>query len=126
MLGEGGSEWEPTRDAAVALPPLNMALARYMVIQALKTQKIRDRHLPQGLDMRALCLMLTQISQLIIDCPEIESLDLNPVLAAGEKITLLDVNLRLNPEVTDNAGDWRFNPTPKSWKRKPNCVTALR
>ncbi|WP_335901087.1 bifunctional acetate--CoA ligase family protein/GNAT family N-acetyltransferase [Shewanella algae] len=125
MLGEGGSEWEPTRDAAVALPPLNMALARYMVIQALKTQKIRDRHLPQGLDMRALCLMLTQISQLIIDCPEIESLDLNPVLAAGEKITLLDVNLRLNPEVTDNAGRLAIQPYPKELEEKAKLRNGL-
>ncbi|QYJ77077.1 acetate--CoA ligase family protein [Shewanella sp. FJAT-52076] len=112
-LGEGGSEWQPTRDAAVALPPLNMALARYMVIQALKTGKLRDRHLPQGLDMHALCLMLTQLSHLVIDCPQIQALDLNPVLAAGDKITLLDINLRLDPQCSDNSNRLAIMPYPK-------------
>ncbi|WP_417762547.1 bifunctional acetate--CoA ligase family protein/GNAT family N-acetyltransferase [Shewanella sp.] len=113
MLGEGGSEWEPTRDAAVALPPLNLALARYMVIQGLKTGKVHDRHLPNGLDMMAVCRMLTQISNLIIDCPEIERLDLNPVLASGTTITLLDVNIQLTQQVKDNAARLAILPYPK-------------
>ncbi|GGA99845.1 bifunctional acetate--CoA ligase family protein/GNAT family N-acetyltransferase [Agarivorans gilvus] len=95
FLGEGGSEWDETQDAAVALPPLNMSLARYLVISALKAEKIRDRRLPNGLKMDALCKMLTRLSSLIIDCPEIARLDLNPVLAAGDNIILLDVNMRL-------------------------------
>ncbi|ABV36687.1 GCN5-related N-acetyltransferase [Shewanella sediminis HAW-EB3] len=113
LLGEGGSEWEPTKDAVVALPPLNMTLARYMVIQALKTQKLRDRHLPLGLNMHALCVMLTQISHLIIDCPEISSLDLNPVLCAGENVTLLDVNIQLHDTPVDNASRLAISPYPK-------------
>ncbi|WP_220770998.1 bifunctional acetate--CoA ligase family protein/GNAT family N-acetyltransferase [Shewanella sp. MBTL60-007] len=113
LLGEGGSEWQPTKDAAVALPPLNMTLARYMVIQALKTQKLRDRHLPRGLNMHALCVLLTQISHLIIDCPEIATLDLNPVLCAGEEITLLDVNIGLQHEPVDNASRLAILPYPK-------------
>ncbi|BDM64486.1 protein lysine acetyltransferase [Shewanella sp. NFH-SH190041] len=112
-LGEGGSEWHPTRDGAVALPPLNMALARYLVIQALKSHKLHDRHLPRGLDMQALCLMLTRLSHLIIDCPQIASLDLNPVLAAGPQITLLDINLTLHAKPSDNAQRLAIMPYPK-------------
>ena len=113
LLGEGGSEWEPSTDAVVALPPLNMTLARYMVIQALKTKKLRDRHLPLGLDMNALCVMLTQISHLVIDCPEIASIDLNPVLCAGENITMLDVNIQLNDHPLDNTSRLAISPYPK-------------
>ncbi|QDF67016.1 bifunctional acetate--CoA ligase family protein/GNAT family N-acetyltransferase [Shewanella sp. SNU WT4] len=112
-LGEGGSEWSPTRDATVALPPLNMALARYMVIQALKTNKLRDRHLPLGLDRQALCVLLTKISLLIIDCPQIESLDLNPVLAAGKQITALDVLIKLYPQANTPIEPLAIQPYPK-------------
>ncbi|QIR14493.1 bifunctional acetate--CoA ligase family protein/GNAT family N-acetyltransferase [Shewanella aestuarii] len=112
-LGESGIQWDPTQDAAVALPPLNMALSRYMVIQALKTNKLRDRHLPLGLNMNALCVMLTQISHLIIDCPEIAEIDLNPVLAAGENITLLDVDVRLHPADYDASNRLAILPYPK-------------
>ncbi|PMG43282.1 bifunctional acetate--CoA ligase family protein/GNAT family N-acetyltransferase [Shewanella sp. 10N.286.52.B9] len=125
-LGEGGSEWDPTRDAAVALPPLNMALARYMVIQALKTHKLRDRHLPLGLDMNAICVMLTQISHLIIDCPEIASLDLNPVLAAGETITLLDVNMKLNCTDIDPKARLAIMPYPKELEQKATLKNGLK
>ncbi|WP_394201782.1 bifunctional acetate--CoA ligase family protein/GNAT family N-acetyltransferase [Shewanella waksmanii] len=118
LLGEGGSEWEPTKDAAVALPPLNMTLARYMVIQALKTNKLKDRHLPLGLDMHSLCVMLTQLSHLIIDCPEIASLDLNPVLCAGEKVTLLDVNIQLHDTIDDNNNRLAIQPYPKELEQE--------
>ncbi|WP_076413863.1 bifunctional acetate--CoA ligase family protein/GNAT family N-acetyltransferase [Shewanella sp. UCD-KL12] len=113
LLGEGGSEWEPSTDAVVALPPLNMTLARYMVIQALKTKKLRDRHLPLGLDMHALCVMLTQISHLVIDCPAIASIDLNPVLCAGKDVTMLDVNIQLHDNPVDNATRLAISPYPK-------------
>lgn len=39
MLGEGGVEWRPEEQAVVALPPLNMNLARYLIIQAIKSKK---------------------------------------------------------------------------------------
>ncbi|MCE2572522.1 bifunctional acetate--CoA ligase family protein/GNAT family N-acetyltransferase [Motilimonas eburnea] len=113
LLGEGGSEWDISRDAAVALPPLNMALSRYMVINALKSQKIRDRHLPSGFDMEALCVMLTQVAHLIIDCPEIHEIDFNPVLMAGSKITLLDVNVKLQMVEGDAAARLAIRPYPK-------------
>ncbi|BDZ05212.1 hypothetical protein MUTS16_62850 [Escherichia coli] len=38
MLGEGGVEWRPEDQAVVALPPLNMNLARYLVIQGSKVK----------------------------------------------------------------------------------------
>ena len=54
MLGEGGVEWQADRHAAVALPPLNMTLARYLVIQAIKSGKIRGRSALRPLDIAAL------------------------------------------------------------------------
>lgn len=39
MLGEGGVEWRPEDQAVVALPPLNMNTARYLVIQGIKVKR---------------------------------------------------------------------------------------
>ncbi|NMU26439.1 hypothetical protein HKB21_12490, partial [Vibrio parahaemolyticus] len=41
VLGQGGSEWNIAQDAVAALPPLNMTIARYLVVVALKSGKIR-------------------------------------------------------------------------------------
>src|SRR5690606_27978014 len=56
LLGEAASHWSVRANAVVALPPLNMALARYMVIQALAEGKVRERELYVPLNMPALCL----------------------------------------------------------------------
>ncbi len=113
LLGEGGSDWDVTRDAAVGLPPLNMALARYLVIQALAENKLKDRRLIQGLDRNALCILLTQVAHLITDCPEIVELDLNPALAAGKDILVLDATITLQPTPENPAQRMAIRPYPK-------------
>lgn len=78
MLGEGGVEWRPEDQAVVALPPLNMNLARYLVIQGIKSKKIRARSALRPLDVAGLSQLLVQVSNLIVDCPEIQRLDIHP------------------------------------------------
>ena len=73
MLGEGGVEWRPEDQAVVALPPLNMNLARYLVIQGIKSKKIRARSALRPLDVAGLSQLLVQVSNLIVDCPEIHA-----------------------------------------------------
>ncbi|VFS63857.1 Uncharacterized conserved protein [Kluyvera cryocrescens] len=89
MLGEGGVEWRAEDQAAVALPPLNMTLARYLVIQAIKSKKIRGRSALRPLDIAGLSQLLVQVSNLIVDCPEIQRLDIHPLLASGNEFTAL-------------------------------------
>jgi acetyltransferase len=124
-LGEGGSEWDPTRDAVVALPPLNMALARYMVIQALKTNKIKDRHLPLGLDLHALCVTLTKVSQLIIDCPEINSMDINPLLASGDKFYILDASIVLATQDDESLSRLAIMPYPVEFEESKTLKNGM-
>lgn len=95
MLGEGGITWQGDRQAVVALPPLNMTLARYLVIQAIKSGKIRGRNALHQLDVVGLSQVLVQVSNLIVDCPQIVRLDMHPLLATGTEFTLLDVTLQL-------------------------------
>jgi acetyltransferase len=111
LLGEAASHWSVRRNAVVALPPLNMALARYMVIQALAEGKIRERELYVPLDMPALCLLLTQISQIVIDHPSLRNLLINPVLVAGDEIRVLDVNVEIS--AGKNAYPLAIRPYPK-------------
>lgn len=95
MLGEGGIEWRAQDQAAVALPPLNMNLARYLVIQAIKNKKIRGRSGLQPLDVIGLSQFLVRVSNLIVACPEIQRLDIHPLLASAGEFTALDVTMTL-------------------------------
>ncbi|MCP8897815.1 bifunctional acetate--CoA ligase family protein/GNAT family N-acetyltransferase [Gilvimarinus xylanilyticus] len=110
LLGEGGTDLDTERHNVVALPPLNMALARYLVIQALAEGKIRDRNLQRPLDRHALQVLLTQVNQIVIDHPEIQELDINPVLASGAELTVLDISVKLGDPA---ARQLAIRPYPK-------------
>ncbi|MEQ2026875.1 bifunctional acetate--CoA ligase family protein/GNAT family N-acetyltransferase [Xenorhabdus szentirmaii] len=97
MLGEGGVDWINETQAAVALPPLNMALARYLVIQAIKSGKIKSGGSLLPLDIPALSQLLVRVSNLLIDCPQIVRMNIHPLLASGNEFTLLDVSMELAP-----------------------------
>ncbi|WP_058968148.1 bifunctional acetate--CoA ligase family protein/GNAT family N-acetyltransferase [Type-D symbiont of Plautia stali] len=112
MLGEGGVEWQPDKQAAVALPPLNMTLARYLVIQAMKSGKVRSRSALRPLDIAGLSQLLVQVSNLVVDCPEIQRLDIHPLLASADEFTLLDVTLQLAPFNGDNETRLAIRPYP--------------
>jgi acetyltransferase len=108
-LGEAGGTADWLYNAVVALPPLNMALARYLVIQALAEGKIRERHQP--LERHSLCLLLSQVSQLVVDNPELVSLDLQPVVMRQGVYTALEVSARLAP--AEQARPMAIRPYPK-------------
>lgn len=95
LLGQGGSEWDESIDAAAAFPPLNMTLARYLIIRAIKSGKIRLQKLPHPIDIKGLSELLVRISQMVVDCPEITELDIHPLLANGDKFTILDADITL-------------------------------
>lgn len=114
MLGEGGVSWQADRQAVVALPPLNMTLARYLVIQAIKSGKIRGRSALHPLDVAGLSQVLVQVSNLVVDCPEIVRLDIHPLLASGSEFTLLDVTLQLAEFHGDAEARLAIRPYPHS------------
>ncbi|TCW49819.1 acetyltransferase [Phytobacter diazotrophicus] len=113
MLGEGGVEWRAQEQAAVALPPLNMNLARYLVIQAIKNKKIRGRSALRTLDIAGLSQFLVQVSNLIVHCPEIQRLDIHPLLASGNEFTALDVTLTVGAFSGNGESRLAVRPYPQ-------------
>ncbi|MGT8858284.1 bifunctional acetate--CoA ligase family protein/GNAT family N-acetyltransferase [Enterobacter sp. 186315] len=128
MLGEGGVEWRPEEQAVVALPPLNMNLARYLIIQAIKSKKIRGRSALRPLDIAGLSQFLVQVSNLIVDCAEIQRLDIHPLLASGNEFTALDVTLDIAPFEGDNESRLAIRPYPlqlEEWVEMKNGERVL-
>lgn len=104
----------------VALPPLNMALSRYMVIQALAEGKIRERDSYAPLHMPSLCLLLTQVSQIAIEQPRLKRLVISPVYAKGAQVwaDAVRIELALEHRLTPLA----IRPYPKELEE----LTTLR
>ncbi|MFD1008551.1 bifunctional acetate--CoA ligase family protein/GNAT family N-acetyltransferase [Oceanisphaera ostreae] len=118
LLGDGGIDWDGEEQAAVSLLPLNMTLARYLVIHALKSGKLRANRSQQSLDMEAVCRVLTKVSHLIINHPEITHLDIHPLLATGKELIALDVSIKLQPFTGDGQARLAIRPYPTEWEEQ--------
>jgi acetyltransferase len=95
LFGHGGVAVETIGDRAIALPPLNLKLARELMERTRVHRLLcgfRDRP-PAALD--EIALVLLKVSQLTIDFGEIAELDINPLLADHEGVLALDARIRV-------------------------------
>jgi acetyltransferase len=90
-----------------------MNLARYLVIQAIKNKKIRGRSALRSLDIAGLSQFLVQVSNLIVHCPEIQRLDIHPLLASGHEFTALDVTLTVGQYSGEGESRLAIRPYPQ-------------
>jgi Acetyltransferases, including N-acetylases of ribosomal proteins len=65
------------------------------------------------LDIPGLSRLLVQVSNLIVDCPEIQRLDIHPLLATGNEFTALDVTLDIAPFEGDSESRLAVRPYPQ-------------
>jgi acetyltransferase len=122
LFGQGGTAVEVIADKALALPPLNMALARETMRQTRiwrQLQGYRD-HPPVALD--AIALALAQLSQLISDIDEIVDMDINPLLADSSGVIALDARIKIAPvaEGAKRGGRLSIQPYPRELEHVEN------
>ncbi|HKU70109.1 MAG TPA: acetate--CoA ligase family protein, partial [Burkholderiales bacterium] len=63
-------------------------------------------------DRAALHLVLTQISQLVIDLPEVQELDINPLLADDRGVVALDARIRVAQSQVAGTDRLAIKPYP--------------
>jgi len=114
LFGQGGTAAEAIGDRAVALPPLNLALARQLIARTRVyrlLQGFRERP-PAALD--AIASALLRLSEIAIDIPEIVELDINPLVADDRGVIAIDarIGIRPAPEVADRSDRLAIRPYP--------------
>lgn len=90
VFGAGGTAVEVLRDTAVALPPLNSALARDLVSRTDIARLLRGYRDRPPAALEALTDALLALSQLVIDHPRLVELDINPLLCDARGVLALD------------------------------------
>jgi acetyltransferase len=118
LFGHGGTGVEVINDRALALPPLNMKLARELMAQTRVfrlMQGFRGRP-PVALD--AVALTLIKIAQLVADRAEIAELDINPLLADERGVIALDARIRVAPAKTDGTARLAIRPYPRELEQE--------
>ena len=93
LFGSGGELVEIQGDRALALPPLNKALALDLIQQTRIYKGLngfRDRK-PVNLDK--LLDVITRFSSLVQNHPDIREMEINPLFASDEQIIALDARI---------------------------------
>jgi coA-binding domain protein len=95
MVGLGGVGVELYRDVAVSHVPFDRAQARKM-LQSLRCAPIlRGYRGAKGVDVEGLIDLMGKVQQLLLRCPRIGELDLNPVIWDGTCFTVADCRIRV-------------------------------
>jgi len=113
LFGQGGTAVEVIADRALALPPLNMRLAREMIARTRIFRVLEGyRGLPPA-DLDAIALTLIKVSQMVIDLPGLVELDINPLLAGPDGVVALDARIKVAPGRAPAADRLAIRPYPK-------------
>lgn len=99
VFGSGGIAVEVFKDTAIGLPPLGIKESRCLMEKTKIFQLLSGyRGLP-GVDLDELTLLLSRFSQLVIDFPQIQEFDINPLAADRNGFVALDAKILLVPIV---------------------------
>ncbi|MHC1699853.1 MAG: bifunctional acetate--CoA ligase family protein/GNAT family N-acetyltransferase [Humidesulfovibrio sp.] len=112
-FGHGGVAREMIRDRAVTLPPLNMSLARELISRTRIVNLLSGTPQHPAADIDDICLTIIQISQLIIDVPQITALDINPLYADDAGVLSLGAKVQVAPESRPGAERLAIRPYPR-------------
>ncbi len=108
MFGLGGIYVEVLRDVTFRIAPIRELGARHMIenIKGIKLLMGYRGEPPSDIDAIAQCLL--RLSQLVTEFPEIEEMDINPliVLSAGSGARVVDARILIADEQTHSVTDF--------------------
>jgi acetyltransferase len=128
IFGMGGVAVEIFNDINVALPPLNMALAKRL-IEGTKIYKLLKgyRNIP-GVDLSALEFILYKFAYLIMDFPEISEIDINPFVIDEKEGVVLDAKIVLDKNTKGKTikpySHLVISPYPRQYLREFNMING--
>lgn len=102
LVGMGGIGADLIKDTALGFPPLNERLARLM-LESLKIYPLLKGYRgakPKNVDK--LIETMIRLSYLAADYPEIEELEINPILVTEDDVIALDARVLIDKEILDN------------------------
>lgn len=113
LFGQGGTAVEVIRDRAIALPPLNDTLALELISRTRIAKLLAGYRGHPAADIQAISTVLSRVSQLLMDIPEIAELDINPLLADQSGVLALDARIKLQAPSAAGVSRFAIRPYPR-------------
>jgi acetyltransferase len=96
VCGAAGAQINVLSDRQIALPPLNMVLARELLRRTYMSKLLNEHSLKLEDDIRAVAETLVTLSQIVIDIPEIRGLEISPLLFNDDGAVAVNVAIDLS------------------------------
>jgi acetyltransferase len=105
-FGLGGTAVEIFADSMVALPPLNEYLTNQLIEGTRASRYLKKfRNLPEA-NLMALTQVLQRLSEITCELPEVQELDINPLLVDEQGVIAVDARIVVQPS---NSGTLRYD-----------------
>jgi acetyltransferase len=121
VFGRGGTAVEIINDKALALPPLDLPLARDLIERTRVSRLLRAYRDVPAVKQDAVAMVLVQLAQMAADIPEIRELDINPLLADEAGVLAVDARVAVGAAQRKFAGagpvNFAVRPYPSQWQR---------
>ena len=131
-FGAGGTAVEIFADSQVALPPLNEYLSRELIKRTRSARLLSQfRNLPAA-DVGQLTQVLQRISEIACELPEVQELDINPLLVDDQGVVAIDARVVVAPPTVSTAhyGHMAVHPYPPeleiSWQLADGTDVGVR
>lgn len=95
LFGIGGYKVNILVDRQVTLPPLNMTLAKDLVMRSHAGRLVQEHSNHPERDLTRICVLLIKLSQLCSDIPRIKGLEINPLLLNKDEMLAIDMQCDL-------------------------------
>lgn len=121
VFGSGGIAVEIFKDTAVALPPLNMALAKNLMEKTNIYQLLRGFRGIKAVDLASIEYTLYKFAYLVMDFPEINEVDINPFGVDEHGGIALDAKIILSESKTQTEKPYAhlvISPYPTEYIKK--------
>ncbi|WP_196258987.1 bifunctional acetate--CoA ligase family protein/GNAT family N-acetyltransferase [Pelagibacterium limicola] len=117
LFGAGGIAAETVGDTAMALPPLDDKLAGDLIGKTRISRVLGAYRNVPGANRTALIEALIEVSRLVATFPEIESMDINPLLVGTERAVALDARIVIRADFDHEKAADRLSlkPYPSGW-----------
>jgi acetyltransferase len=112
LFGEGGTGVEAIGDTAMALPPLDPALAEALIGETRIGGLLRGYRGRAGADVDAVVDTVLRVARIAAELDAVTELDINPLLADGDGVIVVDARIRVAPVPADAAPGARLAIKP--------------
>jgi acetyltransferase len=118
FFGLGGILAEVLKDRSVALPPLNRLLAREFIKKTKIYTLLKGFKNYPPCNLTLLEEILIRLAQMVTDFPEIEEIDINPLIVTENDIRVKNVRVVLCPSIIKAPYHLVISPYPNQYETR--------